>query len=224
MNKSQIKIIDCFTQLIVYTLEFKENSQSEIYTVDKLAQDYELLIKKAQEAFNFDGVGFENALFPIVAWIDEMVLSSQNKDKKLWRKQLLQKKFFNTSNAGHEFFEKLEVLPSDAFEVRLLYLYCMFLGFKGRYYKVENAKELADVFELQKDMIHDDFLESFPKLAFRDAYAQTQLPIKKKFKTSYKGLWVIIAISLTVGLVLFLASQAYLNGLLDKYNIFFKAV
>ena len=220
MNKNQIKIIDCFTQLIVYTLEFKENSQSEIYTIEKLTKDYETLIVKAKEEFDLDNVEMMDAFFPVIAWIDEVVLSSKNKDKRLWRKQLLQKKFFNTSNAGYEFFERLDGLSDSAYDLRLLYLYCMFLGFKGRYYKTEDTKILETIFQKQKSLVHDDFLSAFPKLAFKKAYAQNQLPGKKRFKTSYKGVWIIIGVSLGIGLVLFLASQTYLNGLLDSYNIF----
>jgi type VI secretion system protein ImpK len=222
MNKKQIQIIDCFTQLMVYTLEFKENSQQETYTTDKLVKDYETLINQARETFDEYNMqtDFQEALFSIVSWIDEVVLSSEFKDKKSWRKHLLQKKFFNTSNAGYEFFDKLNALPSEAFDLRLLYLYCLFLGFKGKYYKEEDKESLEDVFKTQKALVHDSFPENFPKLAFKDAYALNPLPQKKKFRASYKGLWIVISVSLLSALVLFLSLQAHLNGLLNKYNIF----
>lgn len=220
MNAKQIKIIDSFTELIVYTLEFKENAQSELYTIEKLKNDYEILIEKTEKSCSLDGIEFYDALFPIVAWIDEVILNSQNRDKKLWRKELLQKKFFNTSNAGYEFFDNLENLPHDAYDMRLLYLYCIFLDFKGKYYKDEDAKSLETLFEQQKAFVHDNFPNNFPKFAFKKAYSQSLMPDKKSFKTSYKGVWVIIGISLAIGLVVFLASQSYLNSLLTKYNLF----
>ncbi len=220
MDNKQIKIIDCFTQLIVYTLEFMENAQDERYSIEKLVEDYERLIVDAQENTTLSEEAFLAALFPIVAWIDEMVLSSQNKEKRQWRKQLLQKKLFNTSNAGNIFYDNLKSLAEDAFELRFLYLYCIFLGFKGKYYKPEDEERLDVMFNTQKELLQDTFIENFPQFAFKKAYAQNQLPSKKRFKTSYQGVWIVVVISLTVAFILFLASQTYLNGLLDKHDIF----
>ena len=220
MDKSQIEIIDCFTELIVYTLEFKEKSQSDIYTVEKLSDDYEALVSRANDEFNLRHIKFTDALFPIAVWIDEVILNSQNKDKKLWRKRLLQKRFFNTSNGGYEFFENLESLDGSASELRLLYLYCLFLGFKGKYYKAGDEKSLEHIFKTQKKFIRNELLNVFPKFAFGEAYAKNQIRGKKKFKTSYKGFWITVVLSLGVALMLFLASQTYLNSLLNRYDIF----
>ncbi len=222
MKNNQTTMIDCFTQLMVYTLEFNENSQKEIYTTDKLISDYETLITQAQNTFDEQKVeiDFNEALFPILAWIDELILSSQYKQKREWRKNLLQKKFFNTSNAGYEFYEKLSSLEKNAFDLRLLYLYCLFLGFKGKYYRSEDKESLDAIFKREKSLADDNFSDHFPKLAFKDAYAQNPSLKKKKFQASYKGVWVLISVSLLIGLVLFLTFQAHLNGLLDKYNIF----
>jgi len=222
MNKNQVEIIDCFTKLIVYTLEFKDNSQNEIYTIEKITLDYETLIDQAKDNFLQKGlrVKFEEALFPCVAWIDEVVLSSKYREKKVWRRDLLQKKFFNTSNAGHEFYERLDALDPKEFELRLLYLYCLFLGFRGKYYRDEDKDTLSAIFEKEQSLLHDDFSDTFPKFAFKDAYAQNISPKKRSFRASYKGLWILISISLVLGVVLFLSQQAHLNGLLDKYNIF----
>jgi len=220
MNKSQIKIIDCFTPLIVYTLEFRENSEDDLYTIEKLTDDYTVLIAKAREEFSSDSVVFTDALFPVVAWIDEVILSSRNDNKRLWQKQLLQKKFFNISDAGDAFFERLEKLPDGSNDVRLLYLYCLMLGFKGKYYRAEDQQMLDDIFETQKAYMDDDFLKAFPKLAFKYAYTQNPPPPKKKFKTSYRGFWIIVVLTLSIGLALFLASQSYLNSLLEQLNIF----
>ncbi|RLA76441.1 MAG: hypothetical protein DRG78_19025, partial [Epsilonproteobacteria bacterium] len=187
-----------------------------------LIADYAKLINKARDDFEQKGIelDFNDALFPFVTWIDEGILSANFKEKKQWRKNLLQKKFFNTSNAGFEFYERLVALEKNAFDLRLLYLYCMFLGFRGKYYKDEDKETLNSIFQREKSLVDDSFLEHFPQLAFKGAYAQNPSPKEKKFTSSYKGLWILISISLVVGLVVFLALQAHLNGLLDKYNIF----
>ena len=219
MHNKQIKIIDCFTPLIVYTLEFAEHSQDPIYTVDKLVDDYKTLIDQAQQRCDLK-VSFDEALFPLTAWIDETILNSDLENRRGWRKSLLQKKFFDTSNAGEIFYKNFKHLSEDAFELRFLYLYILFLGFKGKYYRDEDAQKVEALFHTQKELLQDTFTESFPKYAFTKAYAQHQLPSKKRFKPSYAGLWVLIIVSLILALILFLASQAYLDGLLDKYNMF----
>ena len=220
MNKKQTDLIEYFIELIIYTLEFKENSESEIYTIDKLVSDYEDLINKAQKNYKSLNINFKDALFPIIAWIDETILNSRNREKKLWRKHLLQKKLFNTSNAGHEFFETLDTIPPNKSDLKLLYLNCIFLGFRGKYYRQEDLKELDDLLKKQTAMIGNRILKDFPKIAFSDAYAKNPLPTHKKFKLPYTGLWIFMGISVIVGTLLFLTSQSYLNGLLNRYNIF----
>jgi type VI secretion system protein ImpK len=220
MNTKQIKIIDCFTPLIVYTLEFAQNSQDPRYTMEKLANDYEQLIQEAKERSALSEEAFMSALFPVVAWIDEVVLSSQNTEKKQWRKQLLQKDLFDTSNAGFEFYEQLDALDKEDSELRFLYLYCMFLGFKGRYYHSDDSERLEAIFTTQKSLLEGTFLESFPTYAFQNAYAQNRLPSENNFQTSYYGVGIVIFLSLTLALISLLASQVYLNTLLDKNNVF----
>lgn len=222
MKKSYTEILNSFSQLMVYTIEFKQNATSELYTIDKLTDDYEKLIDKAKADFEQKRteVDFEDALFPFATWIDEVILSSDFKDKKQWRKNLLQKKFFNTSNAGYEFYDELSRIDKNAYDLRMLYLYCLFLGFKGRYYKDEDIDTLSSIFEREKKLTGDSFSKEFPQLAFRDAYAQQAPQKKKNFKPSYKRVWIVVGVSLVLGLVLYLAQQAHLNGLLEKYNIF----
>lgn len=220
MNAKQIEIIDCFTPLIVYTLEFTQNAQDARYTIEKLATDYEQLIKEARETSALQEDAFEAALFPVIAWVDEMILNSDHPERRVWRRQLLQKRFFDTSNAGYEFYERLQALKEGQSELRFLYLYCMFLGFKGRYYHEEDAERLEEIFSTQKGLLEGTFLEHFPSYAFQNAYAQSRLPTENRFRTSYYGVGIVIFLSLSVALISLLASQFYLNTLLDKNNVF----
>ena len=220
--KKHIEVVDCFIELIVYTLEFEDNSNSALYTLEKLLNDYKTLIAKSKTSFtqNYPSLEFKEALFPITAWIDEVILSSNFSEKKAWRKHLLQKKIFNTSNAGYEFFDSLKNLSEDSYELRIIYLYTLFLGFKGMYYREDDQEYLDEIFTKQKELLSDDFINKFPQIAFKGAYALQTDSKKKKFKASYSGVWITIIISLTVGFVLFLSFQAHLDNLLEYYNRF----
>jgi len=222
VKKSHAKLIDSFTQLMVYTLEFNKNSQSELYTIEKLTADYETLINRAKDDLEQKNMvcPFEDAFFPFAAWIDEVILSSDFIDKKRWRKNLLQKKFYNTANAGREFYDRLLQIDKKSYDLRLLYLYCLFLGFKGKYFSDADKEALEEVFQREKALVGDNFSEVIPQHAFKKAYPQNTLPSKKSFNTSYRKVWILMALSLVLGLVLYVAQQSYLNDLLEKYNVF----
>ncbi|NOQ30561.1 MAG: hypothetical protein GQ570_05495 [Helicobacteraceae bacterium] len=222
MNKSKTNTIGCFTQLIAYTLKLNENNSDEIYTIEKVTSDYDELILVTKSHFSNYAIkdDFEDALFPIIAWIDETILNSEYIEKKAWRKNLLQKKLFNTSNAGNEFFDKLNKLSANVYNLRILYMYALMLGFKGKYYTKEAQSSLDTIFKEQKKFVKESFKDEFPSLSFDSAYPQHMLPQKKEFKTSYKSLWITISLSLLAGLIAYIFLQAYLNDLLAKSHIF----
>jgi type VI secretion system protein ImpK len=224
MRKNQMKVIECFSPMIIYTLHFKENIDDPVFTVDKLVEDYKLLIEQSQKEFSaFDEKNdFYDFLYPLIAWIDENILISNFKDKKLWRKHLLQKTFFNTTNAGDDFFTKLQLFTNQDFELRIIYLYCLSLGFKGRYYYDKDKVTLEHIFKQQEDILKDSFPQKFPQTIFKNAYALNPILKKKKFQASYKNLWLTILITCIVGVGLFYIFDMHLNNILFNLNFFDK--
>jgi type VI secretion system protein ImpK len=76
-------------------------------------------------------------IFAMVAFADEMILSSTLPFRSAWSDQPLQLTYFNENAAGEEFFTRLEnarrkrdVAVDDVLES---YYLCLSLGFKGRY-------------------------------------------------------------------------------------------
>jgi type IV/VI secretion system ImpK/VasF family protein len=83
--------------------------------------------------------------YALVALADEIVLTSGWEHSPAWRQALLEERFYNTQQAGRQFFElanKLENAPQDV--VAIFYL-CLALGFSGRYAPADH--ELAEVKE-----------------------------------------------------------------------------
>jgi type VI secretion system protein ImpK len=76
--------------------------------------------------------------FAVVAFLDSVVLHSNDPVKPEWERQALQEELFGQTDAGVVFFDKLENFRSrpdsehlaDMLEV---YLLCLLLGFEGRY-------------------------------------------------------------------------------------------
>lgn len=74
-----------------------------------------------------------NARFAVCACIDEQIARSGWEHKDLWLKEQLQRSYFNTTDAGEEFFLRLELLGPHQREVREVYYLCLALGFTGKF-------------------------------------------------------------------------------------------
>jgi type VI secretion system protein ImpK len=78
---------------------------------------------------------YQDACFAVLAWADEAILKHQTwKHHGEWNALPLQLEYFQTRNAGEEFFQRLERLGTDQKEVREVYYMCLGLGFSGRYF------------------------------------------------------------------------------------------
>jgi type IV/VI secretion system ImpK/VasF family protein len=70
-----------------------------------------------------------------VAWADETILKHSTwKHHHEWNALPLQLEYFQTRNAGEEFFERLERLRAEQKAVREVYYICLGLGFSGQYF------------------------------------------------------------------------------------------
>src|SRR3954454_4032334 len=89
-------------------------------------------------AAGYDGSDVRETHFAVVAFLDAVVLNSNEPIRAEWERQTLQEELFGQTDAGVVFFEKLERLRArrdsqqlaDILEVFLL---CILLGFQGRY-------------------------------------------------------------------------------------------
>jgi type VI secretion system protein ImpK len=118
------------------------------------------LIKQAKDTALSEEIGitqFNDALFPVVAWTDERLsLLPAWQETRPWRSFMLQRKFFSTSLAGVQFFERLEKLEKNNQELREIYVTCLALGFVGRYSINPNAPELAELLQHQYKLLRPE--------------------------------------------------------------------
>lgn len=107
------------------------------------------LIDHAKSAALADGKRPEQvdaAAFAIVAWIDEVMARHP---PFLSGTVPLQVSYYNTNNAGNEFFQHLSALKSDHDEVREVFYHVLLLGFVGQYYyETGDTGELGKLKEL----------------------------------------------------------------------------
>lgn len=83
--------------------------------------------------YGFDTQAVEQALFAVVSWIDEIAMTTHWPGARAWRLAPLQRRYFSTTRAGVQFFERLDALDDQATAVREVYALMLIAGFQGHY-------------------------------------------------------------------------------------------
>lgn len=136
-----MRLIECFSSLISFALYQQQNSVSEQNRKTISGQFRDFIDKSRQTSIQqgFTEYQFDQALFAVVAWIDEQQLNGDGSTVG-WVHFLLQKQLFNTTNAGDEFYQRIGDISQDL-PVLEVYQYCFALGFRGRLYDDESFQE-----------------------------------------------------------------------------------
>lgn len=143
-----MRLIDCFVKVLALTAYVRKHADEVPPDFETVRLDVEALLAKGQEiavkaGFSLDD--FLEARFAVSAWMDETILLSPWPGRDQWAVQSLQRKFYNTTNAGEEFFERLAQLPQGQGAVLEVFATCLALGFKGRYFHEGQEAELAKI-------------------------------------------------------------------------------
>jgi type VI secretion system protein ImpK len=123
-------------EVFAYVTYFLRSVEAKQPTHEQVKQDVRRLLKGSEGIMGRGGLScddYDLARFAVCAWIDEAILRSLWGEKGLWLKDQLQRLYYNTTDAGEEFFDRLTVLGLHQREVREVYYLCLALGFSGRY-------------------------------------------------------------------------------------------
>ena len=141
-----------FAEFFTYVLLFEHvTAQGERELSDgQVRQDIAALLARQQAAAKRAGmpeVDYQEARFAIIAWADETLLKHTTwAHHSAWSASPLQLEYYQTRNAGEEFFERLERLRPEQQAVREIYYVCLGLGFSGQYFLgLENALKLDHI-------------------------------------------------------------------------------
>ena len=176
---------------MAYVRHFQSHHSGDVLSVQ--AQVDALLAAAKAQAQNagIDEVDTTEAVFAVVAWIDEMMLATPWSGVDGWKRQLLQRRYFNVSNAGVTFFTRMDALSQHQSEVREVYFYCLCLGFAGRYGYDRNPQTLADLKNSNlKQLLQDGsaLQGEAGKHMFPEAYA-TAMRQKKSLTNKAANRW-----------------------------------
>jgi type VI secretion system protein ImpK len=95
-------------------------------------------VEQVAVAAGYDTRDVKDTHFAVVAFLDSVVLHSNDPVHTEWERKTLQEELFGKSEAGIVFFEKLEHFRSrhdsqQLADILEVYLLCLLMGFEGRY-------------------------------------------------------------------------------------------
>jgi type VI secretion system protein ImpK len=143
-----------------------------------------------------------SARFALTAFIDEAIARSDWHGRQEWGTRPLALEYFQTNNAGDEFFDRLEELrrrPDVKTGLLEVYYTCLTLGFEGKY-ALADPRELRDLIEsIGRDLerVRGRVLDLSP----RWQPPETQI---QRFR-SILPMWVVSVVCLVVLLIAFVA-------------------
>ncbi len=131
-----MRLTDCFMEIFAYVGYFLSTGASKQFTFNQVKADILRLVSESEEKFNKGSIPREDydlARFAVCAWVDETIMGSSWEEKGNWLKEPLQRLYFQTSDAGAIFFDRLNTLGPHQRDVREVYYLCLAMGFTGRF-------------------------------------------------------------------------------------------
>lgn len=173
-HQSAERLIDCFMEIIGYTLYMIDGLAGYQPDFDSVHGHYDTLLERSGKQAQLAKIprsDWKKACFPVCAWVDEKILCSSWSEKNKWQQNQLQLKFFQTTMAGREFFSRIEKLKDSEREIREVFTYCLALGYNGRYYAEDDQLELSEIkVDNLLKYFNDDQEMNLPEALFPEAY------------------------------------------------------
>lgn len=149
----QNKLLECASSIFTMVTAFQDNDNGA-----NLPENFRQRILQVFD--QFERAAFEQkipvlptqqAKYALVAFIDELVLSSAWAGREQWMGAPLQLQFFGEHLAGENFFQRLQNLrqnPQANIDILEIYFLCLQLGFEGIY----RLRGLENLLALQVDL------------------------------------------------------------------------
>ncbi len=215
---AEVLLLDCYMELIAYTgYLIKQDGQGSDDAEDTAAV-YDRLVERSRQVAataGFDRQLWRQGLFPVCAWVDETLLCSDWSGRQHWERYQLQRKYFKTTAAGWQFYQRLENLGEQDHAVRAVYEFCLALGFKGRYFRASDEGRVEDIKYTQLKKVAGDAKLHFPDTLFPEAY-EPEESARQRRKGKGRRLAVLVPVALLVPLLVFGVLYFVLDRMLDQ--------
>jgi type VI secretion system protein ImpK len=194
-----MRLVDCFTDVFAYVSFLVKDIKKTGPACEGVREKVEKFLLRSEdlaEDNKYSEEEFEKAKFAVCAWIDERIGLSGWAQTDKWEHNQLQRFFYNTTNAGEEFYERLQCMGPQESCVIEVFMSCFALGFKGKFYPVRETLTLEEVkMEALGKCIEEAELEADEIKLFKDVY---DAKYKKQFLVPGYSLMTIVAVALPV--------------------------
>lgn len=128
-------LTDSFMELLAYVAYFRKAAGKRQPPFDTVKADIHRLLRKSESDVppGISREEYDQARFAVCTWVDETILGSDWAHRAQWQREPLQRTYYNTTEGGEEFYERLNVLGFHQREAREVFYLCLSLGFKGRF-------------------------------------------------------------------------------------------
>ena len=202
------RLIDCFMELIVYVVQSVKHIERDQPDFECVRNDIDLLLEKSlkcKSAAHISNEDYNYARLSVCVWIDEALMNSNWNHIMEWQKYKLQRRYYNITDGGQEFFNRLDKLGHEDRDIREVAYYCLSLGLTGRYVEKEDGAVLdhlktSNLKRLFGSSAGEPTLEN--RQLFPEAYQrQVQAPSRRENK-SVPGVLALLIGLIPVGLFL----------------------
>lgn len=199
-RKEDLTILCTDIFLIAIRMREAENL-GEPAALRKLIIHYINLFKKNCRAIDTQSFLIDDAVYALVALLDETVMSVPGECRNYWVTNPIQLEMFGANMAGEEFFRKLGRLmikPDQTKEVLEIFYICLSLGFEGKY-KLGNQAERDSIIDKLARLLLKAGKRSVAGLSPHGRRSIAKHLLKKK-KRGFVPVWVVgILISIMLG-------------------------
>lgn len=216
------------------SLSEQNGSPSNELLVSSLFRKLRSILSEQQQSIRSQGTISEQkdyltVLYILVALSDEQLLFATDWEfDELWQKKLLEVSFFETANAGSEFYTQLEKVLDDRStsanrsDVAAVFLMALSLGFRGQYQSAEGEKLVSEY----RDRLFSQLkISSHVKRIFDQAYRPTLREVEDVKRHRVAALsrwknfaWLALGVYLTVSSAVWVYNSELLQDKLSTLN------
>ena len=216
---------DYFIDVVAYVTYFLRSPEAQrTSSCEDVSAGIQRLLFDSEEGVKRGLVSsddYDSARFAVCAWVDEALVNSSWPDKSAWMSLQLQQTYYNTTDAGEKFFDRLQTLGPHQLEVREVFYLCLALGFTGRYFNDDNNLEQIKTANLKLLLGSSLGLPSLERLdLFPEAYPSADVEIDFPSGGRTRNVWLtalLAAVPAVLFAVLFIVYFFILDNVGDNY-------
>lgn len=200
------RFTDCWVPIFAAAKRgFSDSAQTYEALVPVLIAMLDSAASRAREQ-QFTDDQINQAMFAVVAWIDEAALTCDWSGAAQWRSAPLQRHYFSTGRAGVEFFQRLEALPKESNGVREVFGLALLSGFQGKF----ATRPVVELFQYRRECMKQIMIDNkiAPTDPFNTLFGQPQDALPQRPRLMRRGL-PGLAMTLLVGIPLLILCGVY---------------